>query len=238
MSLVTKMSEPSPQSDLLPMELPLMSLPAASRAKTLAMPARKLECLTAQDPGFGLRSSDWLAKWDRDSSSWRTSQVCLVAQASSQADGLAEFSETWPSAGMMRNGIAYPLRELAPHTDETGSGLLPTPLRAKVGTHPLDGGGRFTRAITQTLADYDRERQLQSRGSLSDKRQRALHGVAGNWDRHWHEVLNEFRSLDDGVSGRLDDSFAGVFGNAVVPQIPELIGRAILDANAVLREVS
>jgi len=40
---------------------------------------------------------------------------------------LATFSETWPRAGMTRNGIAYQRVPSAPLTDATGSGSWPTP---------------------------------------------------------------------------------------------------------------
>jgi hypothetical protein len=38
--------------------------------------------------------------------------------------------------------------------------------------------------------------------------------------------------VDDGVSRGLDRPDIGALGNSVVPQIPELIGRAILEAIA------
>jgi DNA (cytosine-5)-methyltransferase 1 len=38
------------------------------------------------------------------------------------------------------------------------------------------------------------------------------------------------RRADDGVSRRLDRSRLKALGNAVVPQIPELLGRAWLEA--------
>lgn len=46
------------------------------------------------------------------------------------------------------------------------------------------------------------------------------------WDRDWETALSEFRRLDDG----LPRSVASTDGyrNAVVPQIPELLGKAIL----------
>lgn len=79
------------------------------------------------EAGCGPKSLGLLANWHPDTSSWRTSQTCLVALLTNQADGLAEFSETWPNAGMMRNGATYRLRSLALHTVENVCGLLPTP---------------------------------------------------------------------------------------------------------------
>lgn len=60
------------------------------------------------------------AWFDRDTQSWRTWQCCLVT-------GWELFSETWPRAGLMLNGIAYRRAPSAPLTNEIGSGLLPTP---------------------------------------------------------------------------------------------------------------
>jgi hypothetical protein len=50
-----------------------------------------------------------------------------MAQVNGEADGLAEFSETWPSWGYMRNGQAYQLPPLAAPTSENAFGLWPTP---------------------------------------------------------------------------------------------------------------
>jgi hypothetical protein len=75
---------------------------------------------TAHAAGCGENMPDWLASYDRASSSWKTSQLCL--------DGdLAEFSETWPRSGMMLNGIAYRLPTLVPDNFGTEFGLWPTP---------------------------------------------------------------------------------------------------------------
>lgn len=119
--------EPSPPPASEQMELlPLTPSAAGSRAKTSAMQASELE-LMGLDRDYGPRSPELLAKFDPQSSSWRTSQRCFLAQASNQADGLAEFSATWPRSGTMRSGIAYQLPSLVPLTSETGRGLLPTP---------------------------------------------------------------------------------------------------------------
>ena len=85
---------------------------SASQEKALELKDR------AQD--YGQSSPVLLAKYDRATQSWRTSQLCL--------DGdLAQFSETWPRSGMTRNGTAYQLPTLVPLTAETESGSWPTP---------------------------------------------------------------------------------------------------------------
>jgi len=121
--------EPSLPIGLLPMELPLTSSAEGSHAKTsLALEsARELEKELAA--GFTLRSSGLLATYDQPSSSWRTSQACLVALLSNQGAGLALFSETWPRSGLMLNGKSYQRRPLVPYTSESAYGLLPTPTK-------------------------------------------------------------------------------------------------------------
>ena len=46
------------------------------------------------------------------------------------------------------------------------------------------------------------------------------------WDRGWESALREFRGMDDGLSYGVDRT--DTLRNAVVPQIPEVIGRAIM----------
>lgn len=105
----------------------LTSLQEGSHAKTLARQVSKLASHRKQEAGYGPKLSGLLASYSQDTSSWRTSQTCLVALANNEADGLAAFSETWPNAGMMLNGRTYPLEPWARHTLENVSGLLPTP---------------------------------------------------------------------------------------------------------------
>ena len=90
----------------------------ASRVRTsaaaepgAASPASGLDC--------GQKCSEWFAKYDRDSSSWRTRQSLL-------GGGWEEYSETWPRAGLMHAGLVF-LRHTAERLKGgTGSGLLPT----------------------------------------------------------------------------------------------------------------
>lgn len=98
---------------------PWMSSAEASPAKTLALP-EKAPASLASAAGYGLSTPELLASFDRSSSSWRTSQACLV-------EGWTLFSESWPRSGTMQNGTAYQLPPLVPLTKGTASGLLPTP---------------------------------------------------------------------------------------------------------------
>jgi hypothetical protein len=119
------------------MELLPMSSVEASRARTLATPERAA-ALTAAAVAYGQSTPDLLASYDPATSSWRTSQHCLV-------EGLTVFSETWPRSGMMRSGTAYQLAPLVPRTSETESGLWPTPMVPNGGrsvAHVNDWRGR------------------------------------------------------------------------------------------------
>ena len=91
-----------------------------SPVRTLASQGSAPAALRAPDRAYGKSTPVLLANYNPASSSWRTSQLSLEG-------GLAEFSETWPRSGLMRNGIAYQLPPLVPLTSETASGLLPTP---------------------------------------------------------------------------------------------------------------
>lgn len=96
-----------------------ISLPGDSHVRMSPIPASAPES-RVNVLGCGLNSSDSFAHFDQESSLWRTYQGCLQG-------GLAEYSETWPRAGMMRSGKAYQLQPLALRTSATGFGYLPTP---------------------------------------------------------------------------------------------------------------
>jgi hypothetical protein len=120
MSLATTTSEPLPQTASEQTELFPMSSAADSHAKTLAWQGGGQGSTKTPAADYGQSTPVLLAKYDHNTSSWRTSQHCLEG-------GLTAFSETWPRSGMMRSGTAYQLPPLVRLTDATGSGLWPTP---------------------------------------------------------------------------------------------------------------
>ncbi len=146
------MCEPSPPQGSLPMELPLTSSPAASRARTLALLESNAAWVKEPVPACGPRSSDLLASYDRNTSSWRTSQHCLLAQVNGEADGLAEFSETWPSAGMMRNGKTFRRQPWALPIAESASGLWPTPCKSDQGRTSYNANNRIAQGHQEDLS--------------------------------------------------------------------------------------
>jgi hypothetical protein len=123
--------EPSQRTLWPETELPPMSSREASRAKTLAW--RESSAVWGKEPvpACGPKSSDLLATYDPVTSSWRTSQTCLVALTSGQEDGLGEFSETWPPSGIMRSGRTFQRPPWALPISEAASGLWPTPNSCK-----------------------------------------------------------------------------------------------------------
>jgi hypothetical protein len=101
----------------------------ASPAKTLASMEVSQESQMAPEAGCGANALALLASYDPISQSLRTSQTCWLAHLNNQADGLAEYSQTWPQSGMMRNGKIYQRRPWALPIAESVSGLLPTPVK-------------------------------------------------------------------------------------------------------------
>jgi len=98
----------------------LMWFLGASRARTLALQERGPELPeSAAECGLTWRAS--LAKFDPDTSSWKTVQLSLL--------GDSELSSViWPRSGMTANGQCWELPMLARRTSGTGSGCWATPL--------------------------------------------------------------------------------------------------------------
>gem|GEM_PF-2288730 len=96
----------------------LTSSAVASPARTSAMLARVRDW-TENGLGYSTKQPASFARWDQDTCSWKTSQLCL-------AGGLETFSGRWPRSGTMRNGIAYRLPPLVPRISGTGCSLWPT----------------------------------------------------------------------------------------------------------------
>ncbi len=90
-----------------------------SPAKTSVLPASKRE-LKDHDRVFGQRCIVLLGSYDPDMRSLKTSQTSLDL-------GLTESSVILPKSGMMRNGRLWEQTTLVRRTEESESGLLPTP---------------------------------------------------------------------------------------------------------------
>ena len=119
----------------------LTSSAAASPARTLATLASALEL---PEPVLD-SGGQWcvpFAWYDRATQLWRTWQRCLGGE-------WAEFLETWPRAGMTRNGIAYQRQPLVPRTSATECSLLPTPTQSSDRDAKFKQGGTPLRAAAR-----------------------------------------------------------------------------------------
>ena len=68
-----------------------------------------------------------IAQWNPTRDCWETTQ-----QASLLSEHLDAYSETWPTSGMTRSGVAYELPTWEPPTDGSeSSSLLPTPVASE-----------------------------------------------------------------------------------------------------------
>ena len=124
---------------------PLILSAGASPAKTLAQQENEQASPEAdRDCGQNTRAS--FASYDPDSSSWRTSQRCVFG-------GWGEGSgSSWPRAGMMQSGTAYPLPPSVPLTAVTGSFWLPTPTARQYGTNKALGKNAKSRPSLDQMA--------------------------------------------------------------------------------------
>jgi hypothetical protein len=88
-------------------------------ARTLVQPD-EVPVLKESDPECGVIWRESLAKYDQDSSTWKTPQCSLLEDST-------VFLGTWPRWGLMRDGVSYQQQTLVRHTKGTGSGSWPTP---------------------------------------------------------------------------------------------------------------
>jgi len=124
----------------------LMLFLAGSRAKTSASPVAA-QGLTASGRDSGERWRASFARYDQDTSSWKTPQLLRLG-------GSKSYSGTWPLSGTMRSGECWERPPLAPLTAESGFGssrLVPTPTvegnrnRKDLGPKSGDGLATFVR---------------------------------------------------------------------------------------------
>jgi hypothetical protein len=110
----------------------LMSWLADFPARTSA-PRATVQALKAHEADSGSKWLGSFAKYDHDSSLWKTAQCSLLGDSE-------EFSETWPRWGSMRNGECFLRPTAAPITSGKGSGFWPTP--TVCGNHNRKGASK------------------------------------------------------------------------------------------------
>lgn len=91
-----------------------------SLAKICQSQETRQELALKQEVASTVKSSASLAWFDRDTSSWKTSQQSLLSDSE-------QSCQTWPRSGMTRNGYAYALPIVGLRITGTDGGYLPTP---------------------------------------------------------------------------------------------------------------
>ncbi len=152
----------------------------ASLVKILAQPVEAMES-TANAPDFIGRSCDAPMLYDPDSYSWKTSQLSLV-------EDLGKFSGTWPSAGMMRDGRAWPLQRLVPTMSACGGGVWLMPRATDIGK------GERSETFVKRMGDRSAN-CFQSLAAQVQKRQTpvaddSVERTAGKWNSRGEPKLS------------------------------------------------
>lgn len=119
------------------------------------------------------------AKYDLDSSLWRTHQRSLL-------EAWAPYLETWPQWGLMRDGEFWGLTTPTLPTSDRGSGFWPT-ITASIGRKC---GGRH-RGKADTLAS-----RLAEVEGLSTSSTGRVNPVWGEWLMGWPEGWTDYKPLE------------------------------------------
>jgi DNA (cytosine-5)-methyltransferase 1 len=117
-------------------------------AKTLVQQEKAQELMESA-AGCGEKWHASFAKYDPNSSLWRTAQCSLLG-------GLDEFSETWPQWGLMRDGECWEQRTLEQTIRGTEFGLSPNGVDSfhTPNTTGLDGGSNSRKALKKKLEKW------------------------------------------------------------------------------------
>jgi len=119
----------------------LTSYLAAFHAKTSA-PQERAQESTEPDLECGVTWRESLAKYDPDTSMWKTVHSSLLEDS-------IEFSGTWPRWGLMQDGVSYQQQTLVRRIKETGFGSWPTPIAqdAKHSGYAPSGPGKADKLL-------------------------------------------------------------------------------------------
>lgn len=158
----------------------LISSAEDSLAKTLAAQERAQE-LRDHDQVCGFTWPESLAKYDQNTSSWRTRQCLLF-------EDLGECLETWPQWGMMRNGECWALNTSALCTEDADCGSWPTPQRidedfCRMTVKSASRDGHQPHVTTELIRIHSKRYPLPNFGE-------ALMGFPSGWtkDGEWLET--------------------------------------------------
>jgi hypothetical protein len=123
-----------------------MSSVEDSLAKTSQSQTEMQKGLMEVGLDYGLKCCESLAKYDQNTSLWRTHQLSLF-------EDLGESLENWPKQGMTQNGYAYAVQMWEGTITETESGFLPTP-RASMGKPAKNRSGPESLEYRHNLEEF------------------------------------------------------------------------------------
>ena len=126
----------------------LMSYREDFLAKTSQLQEKEMD-LMAKDLECGVKWRGSFAKWDQDSSLWRTHQCSLLGD-------LEPFSETFPQWGLMRNGELWEQKTLVQTTKEIEFGFgekLPTPQASDYRSKPTSASWKAKGGVNFCLSN-------------------------------------------------------------------------------------
>jgi hypothetical protein len=168
-----------PLTDIRGEEL-LMLYREVFHAKTLAQQEKAQES-TESVAVCGEKWHASFARYDPDTSLWRTAQCSLLG-------GLDEFSETWPQWGLMRDGECWEQRTLEQTIRGTGYGLLPDNVSGfhTPNTTGLDGGSNSRKALRARMEKLPTPKVQDSRHA----KMRHLNELDDHWKSNLGEVVS------------------------------------------------
>jgi hypothetical protein len=145
--------------------------------------------LTEPDQGCGVIWRESLARYDQNTSMWKTLPSLLSVDST-------EFSGTWPRWGSMHDGVLYQQQPLVRHTKGTGSGLWPTPVHseARQGLQIRREGKKGTQqSLTTAVLTWPTPRT------------KGMGGGSGAWDQlNKVTTVEEARQMAAGNGGTLN----------------------------------
>ena len=166
----------------------------AFHAKT-SQPQERAMDLMESEAECGTKWRGWLAKYDQDSSSWKTPQCSLLEEE-------LESLETLPKWGMTVNGLLWEQPMLMPHTKEIGCGSLgnwPTPVHseARQGLQIRRDGKKGTQTSLSTAVL-----------TWPTPRTKGMCGGSGSWDLlNKNTTVEEARLMGAGNGGQLNPTW-------------------------------
>ena len=172
----------------------LTSYLAGFHAKT-SQPQEKAMDSMESEAECGEKWHGWLAKYDHNTSSWKTPQCSLLEE---ELESLA----TLPKWGMTVNGLLWEQPMLMPHTKEIGCGSLgvwPTPVHseARQGLQIRREGKKGTQTSLSTAVL-----------TWPTPRTKGMCGGSGSWDLlNKNTTVEEARLMGAGNGGQLNPTW-------------------------------